>query len=234
VPRSIIDDLSEKDVSKGFGGYPILFQNRAIRDMLKLAKAGSDDIVCDLGCGLGQNLIIAASEFNVRRAVGYEQNKSRAEKATKRFALKGLAGVCEVFNEKYEKALRGESRKFRLEDATIVFFGLGTTTSIFRSLKKRLRDRCRLVYTDDCLFPEIMPNKIDFPFYLSKLPFDETTSQFEWLRRVVGKERSLIHRGNKPEAEELWDELRHDHRHFSGSSRVTEYRQRFQRLKIPP
>lgn len=230
--RSIIDDLRDDEVTKGHGGYPILFENRAIRNMLRLANAGKNDIVCDLGCGLAQNLIIAASEFNVQKAVGFEQNKKRFEKAVERIKFKGLLDVCEVIPEKYERALEGKTKKFKLEDATIVFFGLGTDVEILHSFKNRLRDGCKLVYSDDCLFPEIMPDKIDFPFYLSKKPFTETTSELEWLRRIVYKEKSLIQKGNEPDVNELWDELRHDYRHFSDSSRITDYKRRFRHLKL--
>lgn len=43
-----------------------------IREMLKLAQVGSDDVVMDLGCGDGRILIMAVQDFGAKRAVGYE------------------------------------------------------------------------------------------------------------------------------------------------------------------
>lgn len=45
-----------------------------VKNMLKLAGAGPDDIVYDLGCGDGRILFTAVEEFSVKRAVGYELN----------------------------------------------------------------------------------------------------------------------------------------------------------------
>jgi SAM-dependent methyltransferase len=222
----MIDDLKEKDVKKGHGGYPILFENTYIRKMLRLAKAGKNDIFCDLGCGLAQNLIIAASEFNVRKAVGFERNERRSRKAVKRIKLKDLGTQCELIDESFDRVLDGRSKSFALENATIVFYGLATDRELLKSLKERLQDGCRLVYYNTCLFPEIMPNKVDIPFYVSTVPFKKTRSELAWLRKVVGKKRSLIQRGRRPDANELWDELRHDYRHFSDITRIRDYRQR--------
>ena len=53
---SKIDDI---DTNNGELGPAILFTNPEIRRMLKLAGAGQRDVFFDLGCGWGQNLIIA-------------------------------------------------------------------------------------------------------------------------------------------------------------------------------
>jgi SAM-dependent methyltransferase len=217
VVRSIVDDLTPRDLKRGRGGYPILFENPLIRRMLKLAKAGEDDIFCDLGCGLAQNLIIAASEFNVYKAVGFEWNEKRFKKAKHRLKVKKLE-QCEVFHESFNKVLEGKSRNFKLEDATIVFYGLGTDNEYDHSVENELlqyfanvmKEKCKLLYYSPCLFPEIMPNKVDYPFFLSVFPFTETSSEMEWLQNVTGKKKSLLHRGKEAEISELWDDLSHD------------------------
>jgi len=51
------------------------------RAMLKLANAGPDDIVYDLGCGDGRILILATKEFNVKKAVGIDNDPRRIAEA---------------------------------------------------------------------------------------------------------------------------------------------------------
>ena len=81
--QSLIDDVDVYTVSSSMG-HAIYFPNQDIRRMLRLAKAGRNDVFYDLGSGWGQNLIIALTEFNVKKAVGFEINKSRREKAENR------------------------------------------------------------------------------------------------------------------------------------------------------
>jgi hypothetical protein len=202
--RSIVDDLTNSDLQRGHGGYPVLFENPYIRRMLHLANAGVDDTFCDLGCGLSQNLIIAASEFDVHKAVGLEGNEKRFIRAAARIKLKNLSESCYVFHERYERVLEGKSKNFKLEDATIVFYGLATVAKLLKSFEKRLRRGCKLIYYNLCMFPEIMPDKVDYPFYLSKFPFRKTNSELEWIRKVVGKEKSIVQPGKTPNAGELW------------------------------
>ena len=66
--KSLIDDveIAEEDDK----GRPILFTNQEIRRMLTLAGVGSKDVFWDLGCGWGQNLIVALMEFEKFR--GFE------------------------------------------------------------------------------------------------------------------------------------------------------------------
>ncbi len=70
IDDACLDDDDDK-------GYPILFTNPEIRKMLHLAKAGPSDVFYDLGSGWGQNLIVALTEFGVRKAVGIEQDRER-------------------------------------------------------------------------------------------------------------------------------------------------------------
>ena len=93
-----------------------------------------------------------------------------------------------------------------------MFYGLSTDIELLNSLKRRLSEGCRLVYYNLCLFPEIMPDDVDFPFYLSKFRFKKTTSEFRWLSKVVCKKTSTIKKGKKPTANELWEELNHDYK----------------------
>lgn len=58
-----------------FTGAPYVGTNREIvRAMLAMAKVGREDIVMDLGCGLGNILWLALKENKVKGVVGYDMN----------------------------------------------------------------------------------------------------------------------------------------------------------------
>jgi SAM-dependent methyltransferase len=69
-----------------------------VKNMLKLAEAGPDDVVYDLGCGDGRILFTAVEEFGVKKAVGYDLNSTMCSKIRLRISEKGLEGRIEVVN----------------------------------------------------------------------------------------------------------------------------------------
>ena len=178
---------------------------------MKLAKVGRNDVYLDLGCGWGQNLIIALTEFNVKYAIGIERNKKRYRKAVSRIKKLGLSDRCTIINKDFLKVLKAKSDRFGIAKATVVFYGLSTDEETFGDLKKRLRHGCRLLYYYLCVFPEIMPDKADFPFYVSRVPFKEMISERAWLLSIVQKQKSSIKNAKPPSTDELWGEMRHDY-----------------------
>lgn len=227
-PHSLIDDVTlDDDEHKG---YPILFTNQEIRMMLRLASVGPSDVFYDLGCGWGQNLVIALTEFHVRKAVGVEKDRERYHVATerlRRWQIQPKRGV--VLRDDLDKVLSGRAKGVDLGEATVVFFGLSTDKTLLKRLEQRLRKGSRLVYYFNCLFPEIMPDRADFPFYVSVVPFGHPRSQQSWLSSVLQKKRSSISRGKHPSLEELWDELSHDYDVQKITDKVWDYRRRLRK-----
>jgi precorrin-6B methylase 2 len=207
--KSLIDDVQLKREYSD-NGPPILFTNAEIRRMLKLARARKDDVLYDLGCGWGQNLIIAATEFGVKKCFGIERLKLRYLKARKRVKQRSLA-PRNIIRGQFEDLFEGKIKESNLEDATIVLYALDTDKEILEKLASKLQKGCRLVYYYNALFPEIKPDAVDYPFYVSVSPFKHPTSELDWLRSVVHKKKSSIIQSKKPTTQELWDELYHDY-----------------------
>ncbi|MEM4441164.1 MAG: protein-lysine N-methyltransferase [Desulfurococcaceae archaeon] len=113
--------------------YPV------VRAMLKLANAGPDDVVYDLGCGDGRILVVAAKEFNVKRAVGIELDKERYKIALEKIREEKLVDRVEVVHGDFFDVYIGE--------ATVVTLFL--LTSVNEMLKpkfeKELKDGTRIV-----------------------------------------------------------------------------------------
>jgi hypothetical protein len=225
---SIIDDVTlDDDEGKG---HPILFNNQEIRKMLRLANAGPRDVFCDLGSGWGQNLLVAVTEFGVKKAVGIEQDRERYHISQERLETRRiLPGRAFVSREKFERVLSGRAKEFKLSDATVVFYGLSTDKRTADGIAKNLKKGSRLAYYYRCLFPEIMPDRVDYPFYVSVAPFSRPRSQYEWLSAIVRKERSSLAKGKKPSLRELWEELSHDYDVEWVGDRIENYRGRLAR-----
>ena len=189
---------------------------------MKLARPKKDDVLFDLGCGYGQNLLVAASEFNLK-CVGIEKVKARCKQASatvkqwekrERIQPDQIRIKCDTM----ENLIDGNIENVNLNDATIIFFGLKPTIPLDFKPKKRmfiesvkglLNDNCRVIaFFTNGIFPEIKPVDVAFPFYLYKTPLDKYTpkNKLDWLQSVIKRENRTPTHTEK----ELWDELTND------------------------
>ena len=127
-----------------------------------VTEAGPKDIFCDLGCGWGQNLIVALTEFDVAGVIGIKKDVSRKQKCEKRLRkwqkhLPSLKGRWSVVGADFDKVLSSKIPNNSFGSLTIVFYGLTTEGKVVESIGRHLTMGCRLVYYLNSLFPEIMP-----------------------------------------------------------------------------
>jgi hypothetical protein len=184
------DSLDTWDIQ----GPPICFNNLQIRKMLELAHAGKDDVFYDLDSGWGQNLIIALTEYDVKKAVGVEDDRDRYDFSVKRLKeWKIPKKRWEIVPRRFEDVLSGKAPQANPHEASMIFYGLANDESILNDIARNLSRHGRLVYYYNCFFPEILPVDNDFPFYLSVAPFRRPSSELERLAAVVKKERVVYH-----------------------------------------
>ena len=233
--RSLIDDVYLDD-ERG-KGEPILFTNHEIRRMLQLAEVGEGDVFYDLGCGWGQNLLIALSERNAAKVVGIEKEADRQKMALRRLdswakARPEFRGRYHVIHGDYERLFEDKLKEATLKEATVVFYGLSAYKELIEGIQnnwKGTRDHRRFVYYYSWLFPEILAARRDYPFLISEFPFKKPSTELEWLKSVVGKEQSSIRVGS-PTEEELWDELTHDYDVLGNVDEVRSYKRRLRAM----
>lgn len=237
--RSLIDDVYLDE--ERYKGEPILFTNQEVRRILSLAKMGKDDVFYDLGCGWGQNLVVALTEGNAAKVVGIEQEEDRQKVALGRLekwakARPELAGRFQVVLGDFEKLLEDRLDGASLKEASVVFYGLSTYRELVEAIGRNWKGksgRRRFIYYYRWLFPEILVSNRDFPFLVSEFPFKKPGSELEWLMSVVGKERSTI-RAGLPTEEELWDELTHDYDILGNVDEVARYKKRLRAVLSSP
>ncbi|RLG85219.1 MAG: SAM-dependent methyltransferase [Thermoprotei archaeon] len=107
--------------------------------MLKVANAGPNDVVYDLGCGDGRIPIRAVEVFNVRKAVCVEIRRDLYEKALSEVRAKGLEDKVIVIND--------DMFNVDVSEATIVtLFLLTSVNKLLRpKLERELRRGARVV-----------------------------------------------------------------------------------------
>ncbi len=113
-----------------------------VKEMLALAGAGPGDVVYDLGCGDGRVLFIAAREFNVSRAVGYDLDADMVEGVAMRIREEGLVGRISVVHANFMEV--------DLSPATVVTLYLTTSgnAKLRPKLEAELRRGTRVVSHD--------------------------------------------------------------------------------------
>jgi len=172
--------------------------------MLKLARVSKSDVLYDLGCGYAMNLIVAAEKFAVRKCGGIEQVRNRCEEAKRRVAKHGLSHRIRIVRGDMDDLLKGRFQDIDPSEATVALYTIVTTDRIVKLLAQSLSPGCKLVYNaGNGIFPEMKPVDLDYPFYLSVVPFEPPISERDWLTSVLMDEGV----GRWP-VSRLWERLR--------------------------
>ena len=135
----------------------------SFRRIFKFLNLNEKDIFYHLGCGDGKGIVIALEEFNVKKAVGIENNKEniqQAEKLLKKKNLKNVELLCE------------DIRTAKINDATVVLFWF-TDNDIIETMMKKfesLQHGSRIITIWGPL-PGCLPAKVDFPYIINTVPF---------------------------------------------------------------
>ena len=148
---------------------------RGIFDFIKLNK---DDIFYHLGCGNGIGLEIALEEYNVNKAIGIDIDENKINEAKK---------LLEKKNFENSKLMCEDIRKSNLDDATVILFWFTDPKIIEKMLEKfsKLSNGCKIVTLWGPL-PDCLPDAVDFPYILNKVPFKQANNLQEQLRAVFG------------------------------------------------
>jgi trans-aconitate methyltransferase len=148
--------------------------DKVIRKIFKFAKLKKSDVFYHLGCGEGGAVKIAAKEFGVKKSVGIELNKANAAKARKQ-----IAGI------KNAEIVNTDIRKANISDASVLLFWFNdpemvdAMTERFKILKEGAR-----VITIWAPLDMTLPDKIDFPFFVSKKPFKRARSIRQQIKAI--------------------------------------------------
>ncbi len=111
---------------------------KAARIAAKLANISKKDIVYELGSGDGEFILIAASEFHAKKAIGIEIDHTRYYiSRLKKYFKKSPTATF----------VRSDFKKIKIRDATVVYFYLvpAVIKRIMPKLKKELAPGTKIV-----------------------------------------------------------------------------------------
>ncbi|MBS7642217.1 MAG: SAM-dependent methyltransferase [Candidatus Bathyarchaeia archaeon] len=130
-----------------------------VRRMLSLAEVDSKDVVYDLGCGDGRILTTAITEFNARKAIGYEIRTDLYLKILS--TIQELKPVIPDIDSRI-RVYNSDAMKADLSEATVVTLYLTTlgNEKLKPKFESELKPGARIV-SHDFTIPGWTPVKID-------------------------------------------------------------------------
>lgn len=155
-------------------GEAVSLPDSVVRKIFKFAELKKSDVFCHLGCGKGNTVAIAANEFGVKKSIGVELDKRTAAKARKQ-----IAGI------KNAEIVNADIRKADISGATILLFWFSDPDMVNAMAKrfKKLKDGARVI-TIWAPLGMTLPDKIDFPFFVSKKPFKRARSIRQQIKAI--------------------------------------------------
>lgn len=159
-------------------GNNIKLPDNVIRRMFELVRLNKNDIFYDLGCGNSNAVYIASMEYNVKKAVGIEKRKT---------AVKEIAEKTQVL--KNVKVIINDIRRVDMSDGNVFLFWFNDDRIIKKMIEKfstDLKDGSRVIsiWSPPGL---IIPDKIDFPFFVSRTPFRFARGIEEQIMAIYGQ-----------------------------------------------
>jgi hypothetical protein len=160
-------------------GDTVNLPDHVIRKILKFAELRKSDVFYHLGCGDGRAAEIAAREFKVKRSVGVEIDGRYAELARRR-----LAPIANT------KVISEDMLEADISKASVILFWFTEPELVdrmMRRFKKDLRDGARVI-TIWAPLGLTLPDKVEFPFFVSKLPFHKARSIRQQIKAIYGND----------------------------------------------
>lgn len=138
IPRHDVRAVAR---SKGSSTYGELMPSSTLRLLTEL-DLGSDDVLYDLGSGVGKLVMLAAATTPAAKVVGVELARSRCEQATRAFTKASELGVPGL---RRAAIVHGDLLSVDMRDATVAYTCSTAFSSAFmRKLARRLAELPRL------------------------------------------------------------------------------------------
>ncbi len=158
-------------------GETVSLTDNVVRKILKFARLRKNDIFCHLGCGEGNAVAIAAKEFNVKKSIGVEIDKTMCDAAESR--IEGITNA---------RIINTDVRKADISDATVLLFWFNEPEIVdvmAKRFRKELVDGARVI-TIWAPLGMTIPDKVEFPFLINKKPFKQAKTMQQQIRAIYG------------------------------------------------
>ena len=158
-------------------GEDVHLPEKSLRDIFKFSNLGQDDIFFHLGCNNEKGIEIAINEFKVRKAVGIDSSLEKIQNAQKNIKEKNIN--IKLIHQKIEES--------DISDATVILFWFTDEKIINEMVKKfnKLKPETKIITIWGPL-PNYLPDKVNFPYIINKVPFKKAENLQEQLLAVFG------------------------------------------------
>ena len=158
-------------------GEDVYLSEKSFRDIFKFVDLGGNDIFYHLGCGNEKGIKIAIDEFNVKKAVGIDNNSEKIQHAKDHLEKKNFQGqlICKNIEES------------DISDASVILFWFTDENIINKMMRKfaSLKPETKIITIWGPL-PDCLPDKVNFPYIINKTPFKRAESMQEQVLSIFG------------------------------------------------
>jgi len=158
-------------------GEDVQLPEKSLREIFKFTNLGENDIFYHLGCSDEKGIEMAISEFKVKKAIGIDKNSEKIENAKNNLERKNING----------KVICGNVEEVDISDATVILFWFTDENIIEKMLEKfeNLKIGTKIITVWSPL-PDCLPEKVDFPYIINKVPFKKAQNLQEQLLAIFG------------------------------------------------
>ena len=158
-------------------GEDVQLPEKSFREIFKFSNLGKDDIFFHLGCNNEKGIEIAINEFKVKKAIGIDNNLEKIQNAQKIIEEKSMD--VKVIHQNIEES--------DISDATVILFWFTDENIIKKMIKKfeKLKPETKIITIWGPL-PNYLPDKINFPYIINKVPFKKAENLQAQLLAVFG------------------------------------------------
>ncbi|MCI0564402.1 MAG: hypothetical protein MN733_38510 [Nitrososphaera sp.] len=174
-----IEELLASLPQSTISGDAISLSDNVLRKIFKFASLRRRDVFYHLGCGEGNAVKIAAREFGVKRSVGVEVDKAASDRARRSLARVSNAEVVHM-----------DIRRADISCATVLLFWFAEpkiVEAMTKRFMKELKAGARVI-TIWAPLGMTLPDKVQFPFFISKKPFKRARSIRQQIKTIYGNE----------------------------------------------
>jgi hypothetical protein len=158
-------------------GEDVQLPEKSLKEIFKFSNLGKDDIFFHLGCNNEKGIEIAINEFKVKKAIGIDNNLEKIQNAQKNIKEKNID----------VKLIHQNIQESNISDATVILFWFTDEKIIKDMVKKfnRLKPETKIITIWGPL-PNYLPDKVNFPYIINKVPFKKAENLQEQLLSVFG------------------------------------------------
>ena len=158
-------------------GEDVQLPEKSLKEIFKFSNLGKDDIFFHLGCNNEKGIEIAINEFKVKKAIGIDNNLEKIQNAQKNIKEKNID--VKLIHQNIEES--------DISDATVILFWFTDEKIINDMVKKfnKLKPETKIITIWGPL-PNYLPDKVNFPYIINKVPFKKAQNLQEQLLSVFG------------------------------------------------